>query len=182
MAEQETPQNDGVGVAIESVTTALLSTSRNPANIKILRCEMENFYGKTRSWREVGLAIGKSAAYAMRVVKGTLEPSEEVLGNWYEFRTGKRAIYAMAPVCPTCGSVHIAGDCHGREVASVVTLAPDEAVVKRNGHAAHKPRKPRATVQIEPTTREMLRDDKRAGESFDDVIRRWRSERITEKG
>ena len=50
--------------------------------------------------------------------------------------------------CPTCGGVHIAGDCHGRPVAAVVTLAPGE-VVTRNGHGP-KPSKPddRATLHI----------------------------------
>lgn len=42
------------------------------------------------------------------------------------------------PPCPTCGGVHIAGDCGGRPVAAVVTLAPGEVVVKQARKAQRK--------------------------------------------
>lgn len=88
----------------------------------------------------------------------------------------------LVDACPTCGGDHgLKGipDCGGLPVASVVTLAPGEVVanaadvVKRTQDVVKRERKPRATVQMEPETRELLRSDKRPGESFDDVIRRW---------
>lgn len=33
--------------------------------------------------------------------------------------------------CATCGDVHVAGDCHGAPVASVVCLTPEQMVAKR---------------------------------------------------
>lgn len=36
----------------------------------------------------------------------------------------------ITEACPTCHEVHNAGDCHGKPVASVVTLAPGERVRK----------------------------------------------------
>ncbi len=34
----------------------------------------------------------------------------------------------VVDACPSCGEPHLAGDCHGRPVAQVVCLGPDEVV------------------------------------------------------
>jgi hypothetical protein len=72
---------------------------------------------------------------------------------------GKPMIPAPVEVmpCPTCGGVHVAGDCHGRPVVAVVTLAPGE-VVRRNGHAPTQTRKPdaRATLHLPAELRDRI--------------------------
>ena len=53
-----------------------------------------------------------------------------------------RSILGLAPLpepfmiapCPSCSGVHVAGDCGGKPVAAVVTLAPGEVVTQRNGN------------------------------------------------
>lgn len=52
-----------------------------------VRLEMQNHHDEYHSWRAVGRIIGKSAAYAQRVVRGDLEPSQEVIARWMASRS-----------------------------------------------------------------------------------------------
>lgn len=55
--------------------------------IDTVRLEMQEHHEKHGSWRAVGRIIGKSAAYAQRVVRGDLEPSQEVIARWMASRS-----------------------------------------------------------------------------------------------
>ena len=79
--------------------------------------------------------------------------------------------YMIAP-CPTCGGVHIAGDCGGRPVIAVVTLAPGEVVTQRNGHAAQRERAPRVGIGgLKPETRAKLDARRKAkGWTWDEYL------------
>lgn len=52
-----------------------------------VRLEMQEHHEKHGSWRAVGRIIGKSPAYAQRVVRGDLEPSQEVIARWMASRS-----------------------------------------------------------------------------------------------
>lgn len=55
--------------------------------IDTVRLEMQEHHEKHGSWRAVGRIIGKSPAYAQRVVRGDLEPSQEVIARWMASRS-----------------------------------------------------------------------------------------------
>lgn len=55
--------------------------------IDTVRLEMQEHHEKHGSWRAVGRIIGKSPAYAQRVVRGDLEPSQEVVARWMASRS-----------------------------------------------------------------------------------------------
>jgi hypothetical protein len=71
--------------------------------------------------------------------------------------------------CPTCGSVHVAGDCHGQPVAAVVILAPGETV-----RTPGKPRKRKHYHRpcMDDATWDELTRHKDAGETWGEFLLR----------
>ena len=61
----------------------------------------------------------------LRAKPGTLTLAAE---NDLRQRLGLPAIGVLT--CPSCGQVHVAGDCHGRPVAAVVVLSRGERVTQ----------------------------------------------------
>lgn len=115
--------------------------------------EMHLLYAETSQdggggWRAVGRRLGVSGAYARMIAMKQRPLTPELAARW--LGEDDVVVTCRVPVCPTCGGVHIAGDCRGRPVASVVTLAPDEAVIKRNGKPQRE-RKARRNISVSPS-------------------------------
>ncbi len=92
-------------------------------------------------WRAVGRLMKVSGAYARQLARGEKPITPTLARAWLE-GTQQITQTAIAPVCPDCGNVHT-GRCHGKPVAAVVCLAPDETV-----RPVAKRRRSRATVGI----------------------------------
>ena len=75
-------------------------------------------------WRAVGRLMKVSGAYARQLARGEKPITPTLARAWLE-GTQQITQTAIAPVCPDCGNVHT-GRCHGKPVAAVVCLAPDE--------------------------------------------------------
>lgn len=131
--------------------------------------ELNRLHALTGSWREVGWALGRSGTYALRVARGDLQPSRAALDAWREWQTGQRQRYSPAPVCPDCGNVH-AGRCHGKPVAQVVCLAPDETV---RPVARQRRGEPRVSIGgLQPATRSAAQAARQPGETWNTFIQR----------
>lgn len=117
-------------------------SNRVQSDLPAFQAGLNELHGATGSWREVGLALGKSASYAMRVARGDLAPSLEAVASWEEYRTGKVLRTMEVPACPDCGDVHT-GRCHGKQVIQVVVLAPGERVTAAPEPAPKQAGKPR---------------------------------------
>lgn len=98
------------------------------------RKALNDLHAKTSSWREVGLALGKSPSYAMRVARGDFNPSQEALSSWRHFISGKAPQFGIVEVCPDCGSIHT-GRCHNRPVVRVQIISGKP----RNRKRYHRP-------------------------------------------
>ena len=131
-----------------------------------LRDGLAEIYAKTQSYRLTGIAIGASGAYARLLVLGKRRPTQNVLDAWQIWTTRRPIEYVSTPACPIHGVPHIA-DCHGAEVAAVVTLAPGETV-KRPGKTRtrkhyHRPCMDDATYELWlafKAAREQLEEDR----------------------
>lgn len=85
------------------------------------------------SLRKLAADLGFPTSFA-----GTLSDILRARDNHVSRETENRVRHALGlpalprrvevPACPTCGEVHVAGDCHGKPVAQVVVLAPGEQV------------------------------------------------------
>ena len=91
--------------------------------------------------RTLAVSLSYPESYAatlsdvLRAKPGTLTLAAE---NDLRQRLGLPAIgLREVPACPSCGQVHVAGDCHGRPVAAVVVLSMGERVTQRR--PAHVP-------------------------------------------
>lgn len=117
-----------------------------------LRDGLAEIYAKTQSWRLTGIAIGASGAYARLLVLGKRRPTQSVLDAWQMWVTRRPVEYAPVPVCPIHGEPHIA-DCHGAEVAAVVTLAPGDTVKRVGKQTAPRPACFRPRLALDLATR-----------------------------
>lgn len=127
-----------------------------PAEMRLMYQEsVENGGG---GWRAIGEKIGVSGAYARMLATGERKLTPTLAARWLgdvDLEVTKRV-----EVCPSClklgkREAHIAGDCGGREVIAVVTLAPGE-VVRRNGHERNGPPDERATLHVPKDTRDAI--------------------------
>jgi hypothetical protein len=115
-------------------------------------------------WRMVGAWLGnqcKAGACCRLVKDDTFRPSIALIAL-IEVSPLPQAKVEVAP-CPSCGLAHVAPDCHGAPVASVVILAPGETV---RPFSASRPRPERTTIPITRATRDTLRACKPAGLSW----------------
>ncbi len=65
-------------------------------------------------------------------------------------------VLVVTVACPTCGEPHLAGDCHGRPVAQVVCLGPDEVVAPAPAPKRKLPPRPpclRPRLSLDPHVR-----------------------------
>lgn len=87
-----------------------------------IRTEMELLH-KEKPWVMVAGFIGKSPAYAYRVVRGDLRLSDDVMDAWIRNYRQQYAGKATVRVCPTCGDAHVVADCHGKLGTPVIQSA-----------------------------------------------------------
>ena len=88
--------------------------------------EMAQYHNRVGSWAVVAAFMRKSPAYAMRVVRGDLQLSEEAADAWIRNYRNQYAGKMSVPVCPTCGDAHTVGDCHGKDGEPVIKAANEE--------------------------------------------------------
>lgn len=122
--------------------------------LALTKSAVQGAYQLSRSWRALAAEKGISHNVLYAIAHG-----EWSKVSWETHRMVRRKLglpdpgpLAYVTLCPSCGSVHIAGDCHGRPVAAVVTLAPGEVVVDQRPADQPTPakRKPdaRATLHV----------------------------------
>ena len=117
-------------------------------------------------WRAVGRLMKVSGAYARQLARGEKPITPTLARAWLE-GTQQITQTAIAPVCPDCGNVHT-GRCHGKPVAAVVCLAPDETV--RPVAKAQRPRRtPYGALSLRRTTLDRLAQH-RTGRTADALI------------
>jgi hypothetical protein len=109
-------------------------TNKALVDMKEFRQSLNDLHAKSASWREVGLALGKSASYAMRVARGDFNPSQDALSSWRHFTSGKAPQFGLVEVCPDCGDIHT-GRCHGKPVVRVQIVSGKP----RNRKRYHRP-------------------------------------------
>jgi hypothetical protein len=136
-----------------TATCFLPETDSVMCELDLTRMAVQVAYRHSKSWRVLAAEKGVSHNVLYALAHG-----EWSKVSWETHRMVRRKFglpdpgpLAYVTPCPTCGGVHIAGDCHGREVATVVTLAPGEVVVKQAARKAGKPRKAdgRGTLHVE---------------------------------
>lgn len=116
------------------------------ALVNEIRAEMSRAHNGG-SWAKVAGFIGKSPAYAMRVVRGDLQLSDDAMDAWIVNYRKQYAGRESVRICPTCGVAHVVGDCHGKHGQPVI-LAAGERVVKPASHKRpHRVRREMTTAQ-----------------------------------
>lgn len=135
------------------------------SELDLTRMAVQVAYKHSRSWR--ALAEDKGVSHN---VLYALAHGEWSKVSWETHRMVRRKFDLPDPgplsyvtPCPSCGGIHIAGDCHNAPISAVVILAPGERVtdapdVSRETLPAPRPRK-RSTVGIggiQPATRARL--------------------------
>jgi hypothetical protein len=70
------------------------------------------------------------------MLNGIKEPHPALL-KWAQQHTIE-CISAVVPVCPTCGSVHVVGDCHGKAGAAAIVAEDEEVKQKRITQSASR--------------------------------------------
>lgn len=126
-----------------------------------VRLEMQNHHDEYHSWRAVGRIIGKSPAYAQRVVRGDLEPSQEVIARWMASRScvpvkheqiaypiDHDAILHLHP--GGNGSLHT----YTVPADAEVVIVPAGARVVQSKPASSKPRRKRTRLDVTRWTRQ----------------------------
>lgn len=111
---------------------------------------------KSGSWANTALSLGFAAhegAMLCDVARGKPSAVTPEGENIIRARLGLPVIpLVRVPACPTCGGAHVAADCHGAEVAAVVTLAPGETV-RRRGKPDPRPPCYRPRLSRDPVER-----------------------------
>lgn len=110
-----------------------------------IRAEMSQAHNG-ESWAAVAGFIGKSPAYAMRVVRGDLSLSEDAMDAWIRNYRKQFAGRASVRVCLSCGVAHVVGDCHGKAGHPVIQAAGEELRPVRVG--ASRPRNKRTRREM----------------------------------
>ena len=95
------------------------------ALVNEIRAEMSRAHNGG-SWAKVAGFIGKSPAYAMRVVRGDLQLSDDAMDAWIVNYRKQYAGRESVRICPTCGVAHVVGDCHGKAGEPVILATGEE--------------------------------------------------------
>lgn len=116
---------------------------------------VNNLHTEGQTWRKIAATADVSPALVHHVAHGRFEHA-----SWDTVRKLSLCLTGVDPgpltftlACPTCGNMHVVGDCLGK-VGQPVLLAEGEQVVKRGG----SPRKRRTAylrpcLSLDPRTR-----------------------------
>jgi len=94
------------------------------------------------------------------MLNGIKEPHPALL-KWAQQHTIE-CISAVVPVCPTCGSVHLVGDCHGKAGSAAIVADNEEVKQKR----IYKMSKPAYRPRLPLTLKERIEADGRTVEQL----------------
>jgi hypothetical protein len=127
--------------------------------LDLTRMAVQVAYKHSKSWRTLATEKGVSHNVLYALAHG-----EWSKVSWETHRLVRRKFdlpdpgpLVYATPCPTCGGIHIAGDCHGVPIASVAILRPGEVVAA-------------AGDVVKRTTKARLRKTVRKNISVDPVI------------